>query len=54
MSIKPLKLTAESVGATIRGGGERFPGWVAHGIDELVKGSCKCLCSLRDLRHVLA
>jgi hypothetical protein len=31
MSIKPLKLTAERAGATIRGGGQGSPGWVAHG-----------------------
>ena len=28
---KPLKLTAERVGETIRGGGQGSPGWVAHG-----------------------
>jgi hypothetical protein len=28
---KPLKLTAESVGATIRGVGQGSPGWGAHG-----------------------
>jgi hypothetical protein len=31
MSIKPLKLTAEQPGATIRGVGQGSPGWVAHG-----------------------
>ena len=30
-SNKPLKLTAERVGATIRGAGQGSPGWVAHG-----------------------
>ena len=28
---KPLKLTAERVGATICGAGQGSPGWVAHG-----------------------
>ena len=31
MSIKPLKLPDERVGAMIRGGGQGSPGWVAHG-----------------------
>jgi hypothetical protein len=31
MSIKPLKLTAERVGETIRGGDQGSPGRLAHG-----------------------
>jgi len=30
MSWRTLKLTAERAGATIRGGGQGSPGWVAH------------------------